>query len=109
MTGQADDQWGGTNPAYVRHLMTVGRVVVAELAGSVVGFGAAEQIGVGPAAVTMLCDLFVDPVVHGRGVGRAMLADLWAQAGRRMTFSSLHARAIPLYTSFGLDAWWPLL
>ena len=26
-----------------------------------------------------------------------------------MTFSSLHANAIPLYTSFGLDAWWPLL
>ena len=26
-----------------------------------------------------------------------------------MTFSSLHAHALPLYTSFGLDAWWPLL
>jgi hypothetical protein len=89
--------------------MTVGRVVVAELAGSVVGFGAVEQIGAGPDAVTMLCDLFVDPAAHGRGLGRAMLADLWASAGRRMTFSSLHSHAVPLYTSFGLDAWWPLL
>jgi hypothetical protein len=26
-----------------------------------------------------------------------------------MTFSSLHANAVPLYTSFGVDAWWPLL
>ena len=89
--------------------MAVGRVVVAEQAGSVVGFGAVEQIGTGPGAVTMLCDLFVDPAAHGRGLGRAMLADLWAGAGRRMTFSSLHAHAVPLYTSFGLDAWWPLL
>lgn len=89
--------------------MTVGRVVVAELAGSVVGFGATEHIGAGPDAVTMLCDLFVDPAAHGLGLGRAVLTDLWAGAGRRMTFSSLHAHAIPLYTNFGLDAWWPLL
>jgi hypothetical protein len=26
-----------------------------------------------------------------------------------MTFSSLHGHALPLYASFGLDAWWPLL
>jgi hypothetical protein len=26
-----------------------------------------------------------------------------------MTFSSLHAHALPLYATFGLDAWWPLL
>jgi hypothetical protein len=26
-----------------------------------------------------------------------------------MTFSSLHANALPLYASFGVDAWWPLL
>lgn len=38
-----------------------------------------------------------------------MLADLWGLAGHRMTFSSLHAHALPLYTTFGLDAWWPLL
>jgi ribosomal protein S18 acetylase RimI-like enzyme len=107
-TGQ-HDPWGGQNPAYIRHLMEVGRVVVAELDGAVAGFGAVQQIGAGPDAVSMLCDLFVDPGAHGRGCGRAMLADLWSTAGRRMTFSSLHPNAIPLYTSFGLDAWWPLL
>jgi hypothetical protein len=38
-----------------------------------------------------------------------MLANLWAGPQPRMTFSSLHTNAVPLYTSFGLDAWWPLL
>ena len=107
-TGQHDD-WGGGNPAYVRHLLCHGRVVVAELAGKVAGFGAVRQIGTGDDAVSMLSDLFVDPAAQGCGCGRAMLTDLWAQAQRKMTFSSLHANAIPLYTSFGLDAWWPLL
>jgi GNAT superfamily N-acetyltransferase len=107
-TGQHDD-WGGSNPAYLRHLLCNGRVVVAELAGKVEAFGAVRQIGTGDDAVSMLCDLFVDPAAQGCGCGRAMLTDLWAQARHKMTFSSLHANAIPLYTSFGLDAWWPLL
>jgi GNAT superfamily N-acetyltransferase len=107
-TGQHDD-WGGSNPAYLWHLLCHGRVVVAELAGKVAAFGAVRQIGTGDDAVSMLCDLFVDPAAQGNGCGRVMLTDLWAQARRKMTFSSLHANAIPLYTSFGLDAWWPLL
>jgi GNAT superfamily N-acetyltransferase len=107
-TGQHDD-WGGANPAYVRHLLGHGRLVVAELRGQVAGFGAVQQLGAGPDAVSMLCDLFVEPAAHGRGCGRAMLADLWSDARNKMTFSSLHAHALPLYTSFGLDAWWPLL
>ncbi|HEY2506938.1 MAG TPA: GNAT family N-acetyltransferase [Streptosporangiaceae bacterium] len=107
-TGQ-EDEWAGANPAYVRHLLAHGRFVVAALAGRVAGFGATEQVGIGAAAVTVLCDLFVDPAAHGQGLGRAMLADLWGSAPRKMTFSSLHSHALPLYTSFGVDAWWPLL
>ena len=103
------DAWAGTNPAYLGHLLEHGRVVVAELAGKVAGFGATRQIGTGSEAVSMLCDLFVDPAAQGTGCGRAILTELWAHAGRKMTFSSLHANAIPLYASFGLDAWWPLL
>jgi hypothetical protein len=38
-----------------------------------------------------------------------VLAELWRDEPRRMTFSSLHAHALPLYTRFGVDAWWPLL
>jgi GNAT superfamily N-acetyltransferase len=108
-TGQ-DEEWGGADPAYMTHLLAHGSVVVAVAGGSVTGFGATRPLGSGPDAVSMLCDLFVHPEVHGSGCGRAMLAALWPGIrGRRMTFSSLHAHALPLYTSFGLDAWWPLL
>jgi len=108
-TGQ-DEEWGGADPAYMTHLLAHGRVVVGVAGGSVAGFGATRLVGSGPGAVSMLCDLFVHPEVHGSGCGRAMLAALWpGSGGRRMTFSSLHAHALPLYTSFGLDAWWPLL
>lgn len=107
-TGQ-DEEWGGTDPAYVRHLMAHGRVVVAEDDGVVTGFGATRRIDASDGPISMLCDLFVEPRSHGLGAGRAMLAELWRDAPRRMTFSSLHANALPLYTRFGLDAWWPLL
>jgi GNAT superfamily N-acetyltransferase len=113
-TGPAEE-WSGTDPAYVGHLLAHGQVLVAERApaegqGTVVtGFGATRRIGDGPAAITMLCDLFVDPRSHGRGTGQALLAALWEPGTPRMTFSSLHAHALPVYTRAGLDAWWPLL
>jgi GNAT superfamily N-acetyltransferase len=107
-TGQ-DEEWAGSDPAYVRHLLAHGTLVVAESRGTVAGFGATVRIGTGPAAITMLCDLFVDPRCHGLGLGQAMLAALWRDGTPRMTFSSLHARALPLYARSGLDAWWPLL
>jgi GNAT superfamily N-acetyltransferase len=107
-TGQ-DEEWSGSDPAYARYLLAHGRLVVAEYRGAVAGFGATHQIGDGPAAITMLCDLFVDPASHGLGLGRSMLDVLWHDGTPRMTFSSLHARALPLYARYGLDAWWPLL
>jgi len=107
-TGQ-DEEWTGADPAYVTHLLAHGSVVVGVMGGSVIGFGATRQLGSGPGAISMLCDLFVHPQVHGSGNGREMLARLWPGNGRRMTFSSLHGHALPLYTRFGLDAWWPLL
>jgi GNAT superfamily N-acetyltransferase len=104
-----DGEWSGVDPAYTRHLLGRGQVVVAERGGMVAGFGAARRIGSGPLAVSMLCDLFVRPDCHGLGLGQALLAALWHDGGPRMTFSSLHAHALPLYTRAGLDAWWPLL
>ena len=59
-TGQ-EQEWGGADAGYVTHLLTHGRVVVGVNGGSVVGFGATRQIGRGPGAVSMLCDLFADP------------------------------------------------
>ena len=107
-TGQVEE-WSGSDSAYVSHLLAHGRVLVAEHQGTVTGFGTTRRIGDGPATVTMLCDLFVDPGSHGRGTGQALLAALWEPGSPRMTFSSLHAHALPLYTRAGLDAWWPLL
>src|SRR5262245_34673556 len=107
-TGQ-DENWDEVYPGYIRHLMTHGSLLVAERAGGVTGFGATVQIGTGPQAICMLTDLFVAPAAHGTGTGRAILGALWTGEQRRMTFSSLHANALPLYTSFGVDAWWPLL
>jgi GNAT superfamily N-acetyltransferase len=110
-TGQ-DEEWAGSDPAYLAYLLEHGTLLVADRDGSVTGFGATRLIGDGPAAVSMLCDLFVHPGAHGRGCGRAILSQLWPAGParpRRMTFSSRHSHALPLYTRFGLDAWWPLL
>jgi len=107
-TGQ-DEDWEVVYPAYIRHLMAHGTLLVAERAGTVTGFGATARIGAGAQAISMLTDLFVDPASHGTGTGRALLDGLWSGVRRRATFSSLHANALPLYTSFGVDAWWPLL
>ena len=107
-TGQ-DEEWAGSDPAYVAWLLASGRLLVAVRDGAPAGFGATLRIGAGPAAVSILCDLFVHPDAHGQGIGQAILAELWRAEPRRMTFSSLHAHALPLYTRFGVDAWWPLL
>jgi GNAT superfamily N-acetyltransferase len=112
-TGQ-DEEWAGSDPAYLAFLLERGTLLVAERDGSVTGFGATRRIGEGPDAISMLCDLFIHPGTHGRGCGRAILSQLWPgepgrDGPRRMTFSSLHAHALPLYTRFGLDARWPLL
>ena len=78
-TGQ-DEEWGGADPSYMTHLLARGSVVVGVSGGSVIGFGATRSLGSGPGAVSMLCDLFVDPRAHGSGCGRAMLAALWPDA-----------------------------
>lgn len=107
-TGQ-DEDWENVYPAYIGHLLEHGTLLVAEPDGAVSGFGATLRIGSGADAVVMLTDLFVHPEAHGSGTGRAILTRLWGGEPRKMTFASLHAHALPLYTSFGADAWWPLL
>lgn len=49
-----DEEWAGSDPAYVRYLLARGRMVVAEHRAAVTGYGATLRIGTGPAAVTML-------------------------------------------------------
>src|SRR5262249_47335380 len=107
-TGQVGE-WSGSDPAYTTHPLAQGRVLVAETADGVTRVGATRRLGDGAGAATMLCDLFVDTQSHGRGLAEALLAALWEPGSARMTFSSLHAHAVPVYTRAGLDAWWPLL
>src|SRR6185437_4695441 len=107
-TGQEDFAGDGL-AGHVRHLIGHGTFLVAVRGDAVAGYGATLRIGAGAGAVSMLADLFIDPHGQGAGIGRAILAELWRDEPRRMTFSSLNARALPLYTSFGVDAWWPLL
>lgn len=103
-------EWTGADAAYVGHLLRHGRIAVAIDGERIVGFGATREIASRRRVILMLCDLFVVPSHHGRGHGRSLLAELWPEASTpRMTFSSQHLHALPLYTSAGLDAWWPLL
>ncbi len=90
---------------YLEHLVRRARVPVAEVAGEVVGFAGA--VDVGPAR--FLTDLFVDPKSHERGAGRLLLDAALDGASARMTFSSADERALGIYIRSGMRPWWPLL
>ncbi|MGE5286494.1 MAG: GNAT family N-acetyltransferase [Micromonosporaceae bacterium] len=123
-------QDSGRDPRYVAHLARHGRLLVAQAGaaqaggaqvgaaqagaaqagaaqagGRLDGFAATRQIG----EVTFLCDLFVDPAIHGKGTGRRLLNRAFGGTAQRATFSSQDPRALPLYVSFGLVPRWPLL
>ena len=90
---------------YLEHLLGHARLVVAESEAGVVGFGGAIDTPTG----WFLTDLFVDTDAQGRGIGRALLAEVLPDSGPRLTFSSSDPRALPLYVRAGLAPWWPLL
>jgi GNAT superfamily N-acetyltransferase len=99
----------GADPSYVALLLATATVKVAAdgEGGQLTGWGAVRPTPLG----SLLCDLFVDPGHHGRGVGRSILESLWSDhtAPKRLTFSSQHANALPLYARAGLYPTWPLL
>jgi GNAT superfamily N-acetyltransferase len=105
-TDQPAEESGG-DARYVELLRSSGSVVVA-VGEDVLGWAATVPTPFGE----LLSDLFVDPAVHGRRVGTALLRALWpdapAQPGR-FTFSSKHPAALPLYARAGLIPSWPLL
>jgi hypothetical protein len=96
----------GSRVGYVEHLLVRGIVHVAEQAGTVVGYGAAIDI---PDGSRQLTDLFIDPAVHGRGLGGRLLDAVLAGATARTTCASADPRALPLYLRAGMRAWWPLV
>jgi GNAT superfamily N-acetyltransferase len=90
---------------YLAHLMGTGRVLVAEHAGEVVGFGAVVE----RAGVTHLADLFVLPDRFGGGIGGRLLTVVFGDAPLRTTFASSDPRALPLYVRAGMSPLWPNL
>jgi GNAT superfamily N-acetyltransferase len=81
------------------------RLLVAESAGNVVGFGGVVEIG----GTSMLTDLFVAADARGAGIGTRLLHDLFDGSSRRMTFSSSHPAALAAYQRMGMDPQWRLL
>jgi len=95
----------GAQKPYLAHLVARGRVVVAELAADVVGFGATVDTG----RSIHLADLVVLPEYHGRAIGGRLLAAAFGDAECRTTFASDDPRALPLYVRAGMRALWPSL
>lgn len=90
---------------YLRHLLEHHRAVVADDAGTVVGFGTVVDAGI----ADHLSDLYVCQDRLGQGIGRALLAALFDDLrGRRerTTFASADPRALPVYVRAGLTPWW---
>jgi GNAT superfamily N-acetyltransferase len=99
----------GDASADTRYLALVrsqgGRLLVAELDGRVVAYGAVVDIE----GIAMLCDLFVAAAARGLGVGTRVLDELLDGSSRRMTFSSKHPAAHAAYRRVGMEPRWRLL
>ncbi|HTN81100.1 MAG TPA: GNAT family N-acetyltransferase, partial [Acidimicrobiales bacterium] len=89
--------------AHLRHLRETGRMVMASIDGRPAGFGGI----VVRSGVTRLADLFVDPDHQGRGVGKALVAELLDGAMEMTTSASADPRALPLYVRAGMRPLWP--
>ena len=96
---------GVTGSPYAEHLLSRGRVVVAEGDGVVVGFSAVVEVG----RASHVSDLYVHPGARDKGVGRALLAEVLAGAASASAFASQDPRAVPLFVRAGLRAYWPNL
>lgn len=85
-------------PAHLEHVRRTGRLVVAEVDGTVAGFAGAIERG----GATFLTDCFVDPDRHGSGIGRRVLDAVLDGAGTVWTFASEDPAALPLYVRAGM-------
>jgi GNAT superfamily N-acetyltransferase len=95
----------GAYLGYLRHLLTRGILVVADVGGSIVGFGGSVDTG----RAVHLSDLFVLPDLLGEGIGRRLVEPLFPGSTPRTTFASDDPRAMHLYVSLGMTPLWPNL
>ena len=94
-----------SDPRYLEHIGSRGRVLVSEDGGSVVAYGGALDLG----GAAFLTDLFVRPGSRDAGHGTALLEALWGGTPTRMTSSSQDLRALSTYARFGAVPRWPLV
>ncbi len=70
-TGQ-DEEWAGSDPAYLAYLLEHGTLLVAERDGSVTGFGATRLIGEGrPRSACCATCSFIRARTGGAAAGRS--------------------------------------
>jgi GNAT superfamily N-acetyltransferase len=95
---------------YLDHLLAEATLLVAERDGAVVGYAGAAVVG-GRRPAAHVTDLFVDPAVHGRGIGKHLLRGLQLEvdAPAWTTSSSADPRALTLYVRAGMQPLWPVL
>jgi GNAT superfamily N-acetyltransferase len=101
-----DEPDSGVEPSYLRWISGAGRLLVAELDGAVVGFGASLPLPSprsGPASAVMICDLFVSPDAHGQGLGRQLAAGLVSGFTHRIVCSSGNPAATATYLRLGMQ------
>jgi GNAT superfamily N-acetyltransferase len=101
-----DEPDSGVEHRYLQWISAAGRLLVADLDGGVVGFGASLPVPApssDPAPAVMICDLFVSPDAHGRGLGRQLAAALVSGFTHRITCSSGHPAAIATYHRLGMQ------
>ena len=85
------------------HLLDVGRLVVAEEGGTVIGFAGLLDLG----SCVALSDLFVRPDRQSQGVGAALLDEVLPSGRPCVTMASADRRAIASYARRGMRPRWP--
>ena len=85
------------------HLLDVGRLVVAEEGGAVVGFAGLLDHG----SCVALSDLFVRPDHQSHGLGAALLDEILPAGRACVTMASADPRAIGSYARRGMGPRWP--
>jgi hypothetical protein len=90
---------------YVRHIIANHRALVTTIDDVVVAYGAVVDAVI----AVQLCDLFVEPMRLGQGLGRPLLMALYEGSTDRTTFASDDPRALPLYARAGMSPLWPCL
>jgi len=100
--GLADPPPPRTMP-WFGHLQHVGRLVVADEAGAVIGFAGLLDHG----TCVALSDLFIRPDHQSRGVGAALLHAILPAGRPGVTMASADPRAIASYARRGMRPRWP--